>query len=338
MHADPASSIAPFAVHGGRVDLARAAYPGVEAWIDLSTGLAPWSYPYAISPGSNAHLPDPAALAALEAAAASVFGVAAKRVVAVPGSDLGLRLLAAVIGGEAAVVRPGYSGHWSMWPAGAVTAVVAAELESAATAGRSIVLARPNNPDGLVIDRDRLEALAAKLAAHGRYLIVDEAFVDATPDASLAASGWPGLIVVRSFGKFFGLAGLRLGFVIAPVKIADGLRQLLGDWPIGGAAIALGTVAYADRDWQAAQRNRLDDAASALDRRLDGAGLEVIGGTRYFRLVMTPRRDAVFDRLARAGILTRPFAGQADWLRLGLPSNNSDWARLDAALDTWSRA
>ena len=326
--------IEPFTAHGGRLDMARAAFPVAGEWIDLSTGIAPWSYPADVEPGMLARLPDSADLAALEAAAATVFGAKPANVVAVPGSDLALRLVAQLIDGRIAVMRPGYSGHVAMWGVAAPIPVGADDLEAAASID-AIVLARPNNPDGMVVARSRLEALAAALAARGGHLIVDEAFADATPHASVAGTEWPGLIVLRSFGKFYGLAGLRLGFVVAPPPIVAALRRLLGDWPVSGLAIAIGTAAYADRDWQEAQRTRLDGGVAQLDGALATASLAIVGGTQFFRLIETPARDALFAHLAAAGILTRPFADAPDRLRIGIPRDQTSRARLERALNSW---
>ncbi|UUL82841.1 aminotransferase class I/II-fold pyridoxal phosphate-dependent enzyme [Sphingomonas qomolangmaensis] len=324
--------IARFAVHGGRIDAARAAYSAVADWIDLSTGLSPWAWPATIDASALTHLPTPDALATLEATAAAAFGTSAAGVVAVPGSDLALRLLGRMIGGHAAVAGPGYSGHVAMWAGRAVAAGLGSLADSART-GETVVVARPNNPDGHVVDIATLE----RLAERDDWLIVDEAFVDATPELSLAGQAWDSLIVLRSFGKFYGLAGLRLGFVIAPPAIVQGLRELLGDWPVSGPAIAIGTAAYADRDWAAMQVARVTEAAARLDGLFAGAGLRVAGGTALFRLVETPHAHALFDHLAQRGILTRPFADRPQALRLGLPGTPAAWDRIDTALNDWSK-
>lgn len=327
--------IEAFAVHGGRLDHARAAFPQVAEWSDLSTGIAPWCYPPDAIADATRRLPDPADLRALENAAAASFGVAAHRVVAVPGSDLALRLLGAIIPGTAAVMRPGYSGHCAMWADGAATMYPQGNVAAAARAHDALVLARPNNPDGWIAERSALADTAAELASGNGFLIVDEAFADATPDDSVAACDWPGLIVLRSFGKFFGLAGLRLGFVIAPETIRLRLRALIGDWPVAGPAIAIGGAAYCDTAWQAAQRARLSSASLALKDMLAAHRLTIVGGTRFFILISSPHRDALFVHLARAGLLTRPFADAPDRLRIGLPQRDADWKRLNDALVAW---
>ena len=329
-----------FARHGGRIDLARAAFPQVVRWTDLSTGIAPWPYPVAQVADAVQRLPDPADLTALEISAAAFFGVEAARVVAVPGSDLALRLLGKILGSSPspqrpAIVRPGYSGHESMWGAQAVTACAADAVVAMAQTHDVLVLARPNNPDAVVADRTQLRVAASLLAARGGHLIIDEAFADADAQDSLAGCDWPGLIVLRSFGKFFGLAGLRLGFVIAPGEIADKLRALIGDWPISGPALATGLAAYRDGAWQQAQRARLVIASQRLADLMTGHGIDIVGRTAFFVLIRADRRDGLFVHLAKAGVLTRPFAYAPGWLRIGLPCDESDWNRLGDAVAAW---
>ncbi|MDK2759696.1 MAG: pyridoxal phosphate-dependent class II aminotransferase [Blastomonas fulva] len=336
----PRDLVADFARHGGRIDLARAAFPQVADWTDLSTGIAPWAYPLGNARDQAERLPDPAQLKALELAAAACFDADPSRVVAVPGSDLAMRLLGVLLDDRAfplqpAIVRPGYSGHESMWGAQAVTLCNSDSVLAMAQTHDVLVLARPNNPDAVIADRTQLQVAASLLAARGGHLIVDEAFADADAHDSLARCAWPGLIVLRSFGKFFGLAGLRLGFVIAPPKIGERLSALIGDWPISGPALATGLAAYRDTAWKDTQRARLANASQRLADVLTGQGIEIVGRTAFFVLINTPQRDGLFMHLAQAGVLTRPFAQSPDWLRIGLPGNETDWTRLGDALATW---
>ena len=329
-----------FARHGGRLDLARAAFPEIADWTDLSTGIAPWPYPMDRRSEAAECLPDPGRMADLEGIAAAFFGVAAQRIVAVPGSDLAMRLLGMILAGRSpffrpAIVRPGYSGHGAMWGGIEATACAIGDIGRHESDHDALMLARPNNPDGLMADRATLEQAALTLASRGGHLIVDEAFADAVPEASLAGAGWPGLIVLRSFGKFFGLPGLRLGFVIAPESICAALRGLIGDWPISGPALATGVAAYGDRAWHAVQRERLAAASQRLGAMLQGHGIELVGRTDFFTLVSLRQRDRLFVHLMQAGVLTRPFAYAPDWLRIGLPRDEYDWARLGTALNCW---
>ena len=327
-----ARALAPFTVHGGRLALARATFPGDADWIDLSTGISPWAYPAPIGPDDLRRLPEPAGLAALETAAAAVFGSDPAHTVAVPGSDIGLRLVGTLVAARApAVVGPGYSGHLAMWPAAATIA----DLQT--TGHDAVVLALPGNPDGRVFGREPLAAAAAVMAAKNGWLIIDEAYADAGDAPGIAAERWPGTIVLRSFGKFFGLAGVRLGFVIAPPLLAGRLRRMLGDWPVSGPAIAIGTAAYGDTVWQAAQRTRMTAMAGEVMALLAVAGLARLGGTACFSLIETENAAALFTHLAQRAILTRPFADHPHRLRIGLPANAAELARLAIALQTRPR-
>ncbi len=323
-----AKAAASLAVHGGRLAAAARLFGGAIAdWVDLSTGISPHPYPLDWGNIDHRRLPEPESLAALEAAAAAAFGVAEpETVVAVPGTDLALRLLPRL--GPAkrpAILMPAYGGYAEAWPG--ARHVRLAEVEAGAFDGDLLILGNPNNPDGRILPPARLRGLGVRL-------IVDEAFADAHPEASLLADR-AGAIVLRSFGKFFGLAGVRLGFVLADPPLCTRVRALIGGWPVSAAAIAAGRAAYADLGWQVTQRRRLAEAAARLDGLLARAGLVVLGGTSLFRLARHPNAEALFTSLARAGILVRPFADRPDLLRLGIPGSEHAWDRLAAALAMW---
>jgi len=318
-----AAAVEAFSRHGGRLSAAAAAFPAAPLpWVDLSTGINPRPYPAPCAErAARARLPDPEALRALEAAAAASFGAPASRVTAVPGSETAIRMLPDLLDvRRVAIASATYGGHAEAWRA-AGAAVVEARDDAEAW-----VVVNPNNPDGRTTARDELLASAAR-----RWTIVDEAFVETAPDLSVAAQAGGRLIVLRSFGKFFGLAGLRLGFVVADTSVTARLRARLGDWPLSADAIAAGLAAYADAGWADRARRRLARDAVRLDRLLTGAGLEPIGGTSLFRLARTPEAHSVFLRLARAGVLCRPFEAP-DLLRFGLPGRPAEWGRLAAAL------
>ena len=164
---------------------------------------------------------------------------------------------------------------------------------------------------------------------------VDPAQMQLAPDSEeslapmLPASG---AVVLRSFGKTYGLAGLRLGFALASADIAKPLRAALGPWPVSGPAIAIGVRALADSDWLEATRGRLGKESARLDMLLEGAGWRILGGTRLFRLASHDDARGAFERLLAAGILARPFAGERKRLRFGIPGDESAWERLATAL------
>ena len=195
------------------------------------------------------------------------------------------------------------------------------------------IVVNPNNPDGRITPRAELLELEARLRRRGGLLIVDEAFADFDAASESLAPVLPaGAVVLRSFGKAFGLAGLRLGFAIAPPDIALSLRAALGEWPVSGPAIAIGAKALADRAWTDAMGDRLRREAGRLDALIMGSGFRVVGGTPLFRLAARDNARATFERLLTAGILTRPFADAPHRLRFGIPGDEDAWRRLAAAL------
>ena len=324
-----------FTYHGGALEVARRLAPKApEPWIDLSTGVNPHAYPLpALEPEAWSRLPESGALAKLEAAAARRYGVAATSVVAGPGSQALIHALSYILprGAVGALGRT-YGGFAAAFAAAGGRVVEAKRLEDMGALDVAIVV-NPNNPDGRIIPRNDLLALHERLARRGAALIVDEAFADFDGQESLApmlpASG---AVVLRSFGKAYGLAGLRLGFALASPDIVPSLRGALGPWPVSGPAIAIGVRALADSDWLEETRARLGKERARLDALLRGTEWRIIGGTRLFRLAAHADARAAFERLLGAGILARPFADAPDWLRFGIPGDEHAWERLAAAL------
>lgn len=320
--------------HGGRLREAMAAYPDApRPWLDLSTGInpEPWSGPRA-SAEALTRLPDPRDLTDLEAAAARAFGVAApERVVAVSGAEAALRLLPALIGsGEVALLAPIYGGHREAWATASPSLINTLDDPRGQDAD-VLVLVNPNNPDGRRITRTVLANLAAERSDRGLWTIVDESFGEVAPDLSVADLQIDRLVTLRSFGKFYGLPGARLGFVIANNIFARNLRTLLGDWPISADALVLGLGAYADDNWRDATRTWLAAQAPRVDATLAEAGLKVIGGCDLFRLIEIADAYELFGQMCARGVLTRPFIDRPDQLRIGLPSRK-DFNRFGQAL------
>lgn len=318
--------------HGGRLAAAKSIYgDGPEPWLDLSTGINPRAWPLVETlPIDWQRLPDEHALRTLEETAAHFFGVDPQFIAALPGSEIGLRLMGDVLKGAARHASPSYRTHAEMFNDS--TAACADTIEHASEG--VVVLANPNNPDGRIIQQQALLSTLCGLQENHGWLIIDEAFADARPEASLAqhvADDLP-LVIFRSFGKFFGLAGVRLGFMLGPCRIVAKIRKRLGSWPVSSAAMAIGTAAYNDGAWIAATRHWLREEAASFDRMLVASGFESIGDCPLFRLIQTQNATALFDRLARQAILTRPFDYNAGWLRLGLPGSDTALERLRKAL------
>lgn len=321
-----------FTWHGGQLDTARARFgERSEPWIDLSTGINPNPWPHTeTSPADWAPLPSAAMLKRLEENAARCFGVDPAHVCALPGSEIGLRLLPHVLSLPGLHISPAYRTHSAIFPDGA-----SPERGFPSTgAPRAVLVANPNNPDGKRRSADRMRGWLDHLEQDGNWLIVDEAFADADPAISLAGqiADERRLMIFRSFGKFFGLAGVRLGFVLGPRAIIQRYRHMLGDWPVHAAALAIGTAAYADEKWIERTRRQVRASASRLDDLLCKHGLVPIGRCPLFRLVETGEARILFERLARRAILTRPFDYAPNWLRIGLPGDEAARQRLDKAL------
>ena len=338
-------TIESFARHGGRLTTAQLLFPCAPLpWIDLSTGINPKPYPAPrASITERNRLPGVRQLQKLEAIAANAFGVEdVARVVAVGGTETALRLLPYLLKCRRAVIAgPTYSSHSDAWKrCGAETLESTdSEIEAKiATPDTALTVVNPNNPDGRVVSRERLQALHESLQAHGGFLIADESFAEVAPQASVAAlaggDAAPNLVVLRSFGKFYGLAGVRLGFVIASRAIGAVLRGALGDWPVSSDGLVAGIAAYADSRWAGQTRERLQADADRLDALLVRGGFAIAGGTSLYRLARISDAADWFTRLARAGILVRPFAHDATLLRFGLPANPFAWQRVaDTLMD-----
>lgn len=316
--------------HGGDIDAAIARLGGApEDWIDLSTGINRVPYPLPpLTPEAWTALPTRAAQDRLVAAARGAYRTTAA-ILPVAGAQAAIQMIPRLSpAGRAHVLAPTYNEHAAALRAAGWQVEEVAGLDALAGADLAVVV-NPNNPDGRTATPDRLRALAADI---GR-LVVDESFADAAPGLSVAAGPTTaGLLVLRSFGKFYGLAGLRLGFVLGAEGDIAALAEMAGPWPVSGAAIEVGAAALADRAWAGRTVERLAGEVRRLDALAAGAGWQLVGGTPLFRLYDTPDATRARDRLAGARIWSRVFPYSDRWLRLGLPGSSAEWARLAAAL------
>jgi cobalamin biosynthesis protein CobC len=324
-------------LHGGNLGDARRLFPGApEPFLDLSTGINPYPYPMPqLSPDLFARLPEPAALDRLAAIAATAYGAPSRDcVVPAPGTQILLsQVMALVPPGRAAILGPTYAEFARVAALAGHDVAEVTDIGQFRDADLAVVV-NPNNPDGQVFDKRELLGLADACRRRDGLLVIDEAFMDVGPlGASLCGEvAAHEIVVLRSFGKFFGLGGLRLGFAVAASETAARLAAALGPWAVSGPAIAIGQTALADAGWAKAMRECLEGEARRLDAVLTGAGIEIVGGTSLFRLVRMPAADRLFHHLGRAGILTRRFPGQRVWLRIGMPGSEAAWDRLRAAL------
>ena len=322
-----AVTLSELPIHGGDLAGAEARWGRpAEGWLDLSTGINPWPYPVPdIPPHAWHRLPGAAEEQALLDAARRCWSVPLSTdIVAAPGSQPLIQAAPRLLQpGRVAILGPTYGEHERAWAAAGHQVELVADFAALAQAQAAVVV-NPNNPDGRVIAAEDLIALADKIG----LLVVDEAFGETRPDLSLTGQSIQNLVVLRSFGKFYGLAGLRLGFALAESVLAARLAAMMGPWAVSGPALAIGAAALADRDWAESMRPRLSQAAAGLAEVLTACGLEVVGGTSLFQLARHPQAAELYQRLGRAGILVRAFAGRPDLLRFGLPHGAQGRERL----------
>ena len=326
---------ANFPRHGGDIDSASRLYGVPEAdWLDLSTGINPAHFPVPVLTAADfSRLPDQKRLGELVETARRIYGVPdGVGLIALPGIESGIRLLAAIAGrGRAAIVTPTYRTHAEAWRAAGHDVIEVGSIDAVPEDAAFAVVVNPNNPDGRLVEPGTIATLAQQLGGRAGFVVVDESFADLTPEVSLIPhlTGLPA-VVFRSLGKFYGLPGLRLGFVAGPDATLDRLSGLVGDWPVSGPAIAVGLAAMVDDAWRGETRARLKLAADQLHEILDRHGLETIGGTDLFVLVGDDAAPAIHEGLARRGIWTRVFDYNPTWLRIGPPPPDG-FERLDRA-------
>jgi len=317
--------------HGGRLLEASRRYGiAIDQWLDLSTGISPFAYPVPpIAPELWRRLPEEED--DLTAAAAAYYGT--RHCLAVPGTQAALQVLPRILAAHrVAVLHPSYGEYAHLWArAGCEVAGVPEDaMEEAARNVGAVVVCNPNNPDGHVFNGERLAQLRSALAARAGWLVVDEAYADAGVSVA-AEAGAAGLIVLCSMGKFFGLAGMRMGFVLGPDAILARIREELGPWAVSGPARHVAGIALRDRPWQNAARKRLYAARDRLGEMLAACGIESAGSTFLFHWILHPDARAVQELLARRGILARAF-DRPQALRIGFPGAERDWERLNGAL------
>lgn len=323
--------------HGGALGAAIRRHGGERrAWLDLSTGINPCppTLP-AIPPERWERLPERDLEARVIEAARRCYGApAAAGIVAAPGSQALISALPHLLSPAlVAIVEPTYGEHRIAFEAAGHRVVGIADLDGVPEAASIVVVVNPNNPDGRLHPAAALLGLADRLAGRGGLLVVDEAFMDFDPSESLAPhAGRRGLLVHRSFGKFFGLPGLRLGFALTEPALAARLAARLGPWAVSGPALHVGAEFLGAGARGASVRLALAGQAERLRQVLAGAGLEVVGGCALFALVRHDRAGALFEGLCRRCILTRPFAYRRDWLRIGNVADEPSARRLEDAL------
>jgi cobalamin biosynthesis protein CobC len=320
--------------HGGRLQQAAQRYEiPRERWLDLSTGINPmgWQATACVSSASWNRLPEDED--GLLEAAEAYYGAA--KILPVSGSQAAIQALPRLRSrSRVGVPALGYNEHAHRWKQAGhdVVPVALADFEAALAGLDVLVVSNPNNPTGDRFVPEQLLDWHARLHARRGWLVIDEAFVDSTPQSSVARfTDREGLIVLRSLGKFFGLAGARVGFVLSSQALLQTLAEWLGPWALAGPSRVVAKAALQDQSWQKSTRQRLRRDGSRLADLLASHGLKPTGGCDLFQWISLPNALSVHESLARQGILTRYFAA-APSIRFGLPAKAEDWQRLETAL------
>lgn len=315
--------------HGGNLDEAIARFGGSrEEWVDLSTGINRVPYPV---PPISAHawrdLPTRSDLRRLADAARTAYG-ANCCVLPVAGAQAAIQMVPRLRPpGFARIVSPTYNEHAAALVSAGWRVEPVRELADLAGADLAVVV-NPNNPDGRSWTPLEVLAVADRIG----LMVVDESFCDATEELSLCPqAGRDGLVVLRSFGKFYGLAGLRLGFTLVAESELESMRATAGPWPVTGAAVETGCTALIDAAWKRSAIVRLQADAARLDALAAQAGWKLAGGTALFRTYETPDAISAQERLAASRVWSRVFPYSRNWLRLGLPGEG-EWERVMVAI------
>jgi cobalamin biosynthesis protein CobC len=306
-------------------------------WLDLSTGInpRPWTVPATLPDRLWQRLPSRADQDGLIAAARSAYNLSAGvDIAAASGSQALIQWLPHLVGpGAVGIIAPTYSEHAAAWSNAGHEVITLNAPDHPPDHARHVVIVNPNNPDGRLFDHATLAGIAALLQARGGWLVIDEAFADLDPACSAVAlcHDLP-VVILRSFGKFYGLAGLRLGFAIGPPAMIERVAAALGPWPCSGPALAIGQAALLDRAWADRTRETLKSQSERLDNVLGASGFAIVGGTALFRLARHHDAGAIHLALARQHIWCRNFESAEDLLRFGLPGDDAAFGRLAAAL------
>lgn len=325
-------------LHGGALDAAIAEFGGERRdWLDLSTGINPDSYPVPKLPDEIwSALPDRSALNEFEKVARNAYRVPDEMaVVAAPGTQSLIELVPRVLPGRTAtIIAPGgrtYGEHAHCCKKAGREVRFADKPDLVRDEESLAVLVQPNNPDGTVWPIEPVQLLARRMKGAG-FVVIDEAFADTMPEQSLVPRMNGNMLILRSFGKFFGLAGVRLGVAIGAEEIISEIRSRLGPWAVSGPALAIGTAALSDSAWIDATRDGLKRKSALLTDILEHSGFAIVGANLLFVLARHDRAQSIRQLLLKNHILVRAFDDDPKLLRFGLPSSDEDRDRLISTL------
>ncbi|MFK7902101.1 MAG: threonine-phosphate decarboxylase CobD [Nitratireductor sp.] len=326
--------------HGGGLDAAIAQWGGDKAnWLDLSTGINPNPYSnLRVDIGSFSRLPDSGTKAELLDAARAYYGLDDNaHLIAGNGTQALIEILPKALGAQKiGIISPTYGEHAHVWKKAGAEVL---ELDSDGELPRvldtldALVVVNPNNPTAQCFEPEQLREFAKHLSKNNGTLIVDEAFCDTRPELSLADALPENAIVLKSIGKFFGLAGIRLGFAACHGKHMPMIEQHIGPWMVNGVALEVGTRALKDTLWQTRTIETLNELSDNQSTVLKNSGLKISGANALFIYVEHAKANKIFEGLAKRNILVRQFKEREGFLRIGLCKDQTQLDRLDKALN-----
>lgn len=320
--------------HGGDLILASQKYDiPIADWLDLSTGINPNGWPVPTSFPTELWSQLPQQQDNLIAAAQNYYQC--DSLIAVAGSQAAIQALPYLRNkSRVGIITPAYAEHAYAWHQAGhkVIQLDSNTINEAITELNVLIIINPNNPSAELFTQKQLLSWHEQLVKKNGWLIVDEAFIDAEPQNSLVQHcPLDGLIVLRSLGKFFGLAGLRVGFVLTKKNLLSQLSERLGPWSIAHASRYIARLALQDHKWQQQCRHSLKQQGYRLQQLLTKIGLTPDGNSTLFQWVKTDNAEYIHRMLAEQGILTRLFNAPAS-LRFGLPKTELDWQQFETAL------
>lgn len=327
-------------LHGGNRDQAAHHYGHQpDEMTDLSTGISPICYPLPTAQFNLADwqtLPrssDEDRLMSVARRAYCLSGAAS--LCLGPGSQSLLRAVPRLMKKPCCVwiPEPTYSEHALAWQKAGHRVIPSSKIPQDAVCA---VLVNPNNPDGRLHDAKMLEELCTSLAEKGGFLLLDEAFIDCVPKLSLMPlASRKGLIILRSLGKFFGLAGLRVGFAAGHPEDIENLRDDIGPWPVATPSLLAATCALDDDEWIASHRLDLAVLSQRMRDLLEAYQLDIVGQTGLFVTVCDNDALGLHDRLACEALWVRAFSYAPTWIRFGLTANKAVFQKLESCLIKW---
>lgn len=329
-------------LHGGQLKEAKIQFPHVaQGWIDLSTGINPYAYPFSpMTPDRSTQLPSIEDEHRLRGLAALRYGVRDQHLIAVaPGTQILISLMPYILNAkQVCVFCPTYMEHIKTWQQTTVSVHQVVTLDDFmrfSTQEQTIgIICNPNNPDGRLFNVQQMQTIIHQWGSFHNHVVVDEAFMDFEGQTIASLLPHPALTILRSFGKTYGLAGVRLGFLLSNASYVEKLRKMLGPWPISGSALHVGLQALRNREWILKVKDQLSKQIKQFDQLFLYNACKVVGGTHLFRLIEMQEAHNLWKYLANHGIWVRKFDYNPQWLRFGLPQEQ-DWGRIEKTIQDY---